>query len=310
MIHQYDGQDDTYELLDSIESDEFMKELKDIDLDTCTINNENLDRKPASKVRPIKHTHVHDTSDRSVNVDPVVTGSGMIGREGYRAISGRSITQEINPGRKVITHGNIIKTDITDTRKIPPRSGGGVSFLIGEKQKKAFMFASLGKALLTSNQNVGATSIPRTRRINQGRILAPTMYENVPCRNDVRSTVLNNVRKSDELDTTIDRLTTNENDTACLQNVEDTPKGIFHENIKKFDPSSRVNFADSSFVKTPELVPLRDLPVDTDDVPDNAGVPTGITEKDGIWFSNLREIGGTAATHDDLKEISEMLKFK
>ena len=78
----------------------------------------NLDRKPAANVRPIKHTQVHDISARNVNVDPVFTGVGMIGREGSRVISGRSITQEI-PGRKVITHGNIITTDITDTRKIP-----------------------------------------------------------------------------------------------------------------------------------------------------------------------------------------------
>ena len=207
----------------------------------------------------------------------------MFGREGYRAISGRSITQEIHPGRKVITHGNIIKTDITDTRKIPPRSG---SFPIGEKQTQTFMFASLVKTLLTSNHNVGSTSISRTRRINQSRILAPTVYKDVPCRNNVIITVFNNVRKSDELDTTVDGPTTNENHTSCLQNVEDTPKRIFCKNIKKLDTSSRVNFADSSFVKTPELVLLRDPPVDTDNVPDNSGVATDITDEDGIWFSN------------------------
>ena len=90
-------------------------------MDTCTIENENLDRKPAAKVNPIKNTHVHDTSAGSINVDPFVTGVGMIGRDGSRAISGRSITQEIIPGRKVITHGNIIMEIITDPRKIPPR---------------------------------------------------------------------------------------------------------------------------------------------------------------------------------------------
>ena len=71
-----------------------------------------------------------------------------------------------------------------------------------------------------------------------------------------------------------------------------------------------MNFADSSFVKTPELVPCRDPHVDTYDVPDNAGVATGISDKDRIWFAKLREIGGTAATHDDLKQISETQKFK
>ena len=62
LIHQYDEHGDTFELLDSMESDEFKKELTDIDLDTCTIENENLDRKPAAKVNPIKNTYVHDTS--------------------------------------------------------------------------------------------------------------------------------------------------------------------------------------------------------------------------------------------------------
>ena len=37
LIHQYDGHGDNYELLDSMESDEFKTELEDIDLDTCTI---------------------------------------------------------------------------------------------------------------------------------------------------------------------------------------------------------------------------------------------------------------------------------
>ena len=93
-------------------------------------------------------------------------------------------------------------------------------------------------------------------------MLAPTMIEDVPCRNDVRRTVLSNVRKSDKLNTTVDGPTTNENDAASWRKVKDTPKGILHENVKKFDLSNRVNFADPSGIKTPELVHLRDSPVD------------------------------------------------
>ena len=66
----------------------------------------------------------------------------------------------------------------------------------------------------------------------------------------------------------------------------------------------------TSCVKTPELVPLRDSSVDTYDVPDNAGVATGISDEDRIRFAKLREIGGTAATHDDLKQTSGTLNFK
>ena len=69
FIHKYDEHGDTFELLDSIESDKFKKELTDIDLDTCNIENENLDRKPAAKVKQIKITHVHDTSVGTINVD-------------------------------------------------------------------------------------------------------------------------------------------------------------------------------------------------------------------------------------------------
>ena len=149
-----------------------------------------------------------------------------------------------------------------------------------------------------------------SRRIDQSRILAPTVYENVSCGDNVRSTVLNNVRELDELDTTIDGPTTNENHTACLRNVEYTPKHILRKNIKKLDPSSWMNFADSSTVETPELLLLRDTPVNTENVPDNAGVANSIADKDGIWFPKLSEIGSTAATHDDLKKMSETLEFK
>ena len=82
-------------------------------------------------------------------------------------------------------------------------------------------------------------------------MLAPTIIEGVPSRNDFRSTVLSNARKSDKLDTTVDGPTTNKNDAAGLRNVEDTPKVIFHEIINKFDSSNRMNFADSSGIKTP-----------------------------------------------------------
>ena len=91
----------------------------------------------------------------------------MIGREGSRNISGRRITQDI-PGRKVITHNNIITTDIMDTSKVPPNGGGSISFSTGEKQTKVFVFAYLVKTLLASNGHVRTTSVPRARQFNKG----------------------------------------------------------------------------------------------------------------------------------------------
>ena len=42
LIHKYNENDDNYELLDSIECEEFKKELTDIDLYTCTISNQSF----------------------------------------------------------------------------------------------------------------------------------------------------------------------------------------------------------------------------------------------------------------------------
>ena len=102
----------------------------------------------------------------------------------------------------------------------------------------------------------------------------------------------------------------NESDAASWWKVKDTPKGIFHEKFKKIDSSNRMNLADSSGIKTPELVHIRHSPVDTYGEPDNASVATGISDENSFWLAKLRDIGGTAATHDDLTQISETQKFK
>ena len=56
---------------------------------------------------PITYTHIVDRvcylKDRTTDVDPVVTGAGIIGKGGPRAISGGSITQSIIHGGKSIT---------------------------------------------------------------------------------------------------------------------------------------------------------------------------------------------------------------
>ena len=71
-----------------------------------------------------------------------------------------------------------------------------------------------------------------------------------------------------------------------------------------------MNFAESSGIKTPELVHLRDSPVDTDDEPGYAHVATGISDKDRVRRFKLCEIGGMAETHDDPTQISETQKLK
>ena len=71
-----------------------------------------------------------------------------------------------------------------------------------------------------------------------------------------------------------------------------------------------MNLANSVPVKTPDLVSFRYPPVNTDNVTDHrsGGVATSIADKDGIWKPKPSNIG-TAATHDEIKNISEKLEF-
>ena len=136
------------------------------------------------------------------------------------------------------------------------------------------------------------------------------MYEDIYGRNNVRSTFRNNVREADKLDTTVDGPMTDEQNTASSRIVECNPKSIFRKDIKKFDSISQMNLAKSVRVKTPDLVSFRDPTIQTDNVLDqrSGGVATRIADKDGIWEPKPSNIG-TAATHNEIKNISEKLAF-
>ena len=72
-----------------------------------------------------------------------------------------------------------------------------------------------------------------------------------------------------------------------------------------------MNLANSVPVKTPDLVSFRDPTINTDNVTDrrSGGVATRIADKDRIWGPKPSDIG-TAATHDEIKNISEKLAFR
>ena len=72
-----------------------------------------------------------------------------------------------------------------------------------------------------------------------------------------------------------------------------------------------MNLTNSLRVQTPDLVSFRDPTIQTDNVLDqrSGGVATRIANKDGIWETKPSDIG-TAATHDDIKNISEKLAYR
>ena len=71
-----------------------------------------------------------------------------------------------------------------------------------------------------------------------------------------------------------------------------------------------MNLANSVPVKTPDLVSFRDPTINTNNVIDqrSGNFATRIADKDGIWEPKPSDIV-TAATHDDIKNISEKSAF-
>ena len=90
------------------------------------------------------------------------------------------------------------------------------------------------------------------------------MHEDISGRDNVRSTVRNDVRIANKIYTNVEGFTTDERNTASLQIVECTPKSIFVKDIKEFDSSSKMNLTNSVPVKNPDLVSFRDPTINTE----------------------------------------------
>ena len=99
---------------------------------------------------PIKDTNVHDTSVGTTNVDPVVTGVGIIGQGGPWDIIKGSITQGTIHGGTSIISSNVITHVLTDSRKIILKSE---SLSFNPLKSKTRMIAPLTEPFLSSDRN-------------------------------------------------------------------------------------------------------------------------------------------------------------
>ena len=78
------------------------------------------------------------------------------------------------------------------------------------------MLTSFVESFLARDRDIGTTSILGARRPNHSQIRAPGMHEYISGRDNVQSTVRNDVQIADKLNITVDGLTTNERNTASL----------------------------------------------------------------------------------------------
>ena len=107
------------------------------------------------------------------------------------------------------------------------------------------MVISLVESFLESNGNKRLASIIGASRPDQSRIISPGTNGNISSRDDVRSTVRNDVGKSDKLDAAVEGSSTDEWNTESSQIEEITPESIFRKVVKHFDSSERMNLANS-----------------------------------------------------------------
>ena len=71
------------------------------------------------------------------------------------------------------------------------------------------------------------------------------MNKDISSRDDVPSTVWNDVGEADKLDAAVQRSSTDEWNTASLRIEEGSPESIFRKVVKEFDSSERMNLANS-----------------------------------------------------------------
>ena len=85
----------------------------------------------------------------------------------------------------------------------------GDYFPFDKEETQTLMLTSFVEAFLARNRNIRTTSIVGARRPNHGWIILPIMHEDISGRDNVRSTVRNDIRIADKLDTAVEGFTNN-----------------------------------------------------------------------------------------------------
>ena len=138
--------------------------------------------------------------DGPTNMDPVLTGVGIIGQGVYWTIIGGSHTQSIVQGGENIIRSDVITHVLTKSGQLTLESD---SFSFNPLKAETLMVAPFNEPFLEIDGDVRLTSILGASRPNQSRIVAPGMNKDILSRNNVQSTVRSDVGEADKLDTAV-----------------------------------------------------------------------------------------------------------
>ena len=187
-------QDDYYKLPWKIKDATVATGLK-----TVTYSSDS-DENPAARKEPITDTQtlkepiigshlgkiVCHSEDEPTDMDPIVTGFGVIGQGGSWSISGGSHTQSIIQGGGNIIRSDVITRVLTNSGELTLECD---SFPFNPIKVETLMVEYLDEPFLTSNGNVRSASIIGSSRPDQSRIIAPGMNEDILSKDNVRSNV-------------------------------------------------------------------------------------------------------------------------
>ena len=165
-------------------------------LDSYHTYSSDSDKKPEARKEPIKDTqtikekikgpHLVNTvrylMDGPTNMNPLLTGVGIIGQEGPQTISGGSHTQNIFQGGKSIICSDVITHVLTNSSEVTLESD---SFTFDSLKAKKLMVVPLIEPSLTIDGDVRSTSVIRASGPDHSRIVVPGMNKDILSRDDV-----------------------------------------------------------------------------------------------------------------------------
>ena len=140
--------------------------------------------------------------DVPTNMDPVLTGVGIIGQGVPWNISGGGHTQSIYHAGESIICSDVITHVLANSSEVTLKSD---SFTFEPLKAKTLMVATSIEPFLTSGGDVRLTSVIGASGPDHIRIVVPGMNEDVLSRDDFRSTVRSDVIEADKLDTAVQR---------------------------------------------------------------------------------------------------------
>ena len=256
---------------------------------------------------PIIDTPVHDPPVGTTSVNSVFTGVGIIGRGLYRAISGGRITLGMIHGGTSIISSNVITHVLTDSRKMILKSD---SFPFNPLKSKTLVIALPTEPFLSCDRDVRVSSEIGDSRPGHGRIGTPFVNKKIWSGDD-KFSVRSDVGEADKLNTSVQRSSTDERNTASSQIEEESLEIIFPKIIKESNLSERMNLTNSLSIETSRLVSFGHLPMGTENVGHRIDVivATRIEDPIRIWRSTNRD-DRMARTHDDIETISEKIAYR